>query len=254
MAKKRPVKRLIDKYEPGEGKAQALLKPSELSHLLFVASRGIHGVRNISILWMLFGTGMRINEVAQLKVSDIYDPDGNLKSCFVIPGTYTKTGKPRLAYVKVRQQRESLGKWKDQRINEKAMLSDDGLFGGLRGDSPVFLSKKGKWRKFAFNVKKYMTEDGMKETLVCSSLENLVREISKNAGFQGASSHSGRRSIASLMDHKGYDLGLIQKILGHQDQEMSLEYIDPDMKRIDIAFKALWKGVKQPTFNEGKME
>jgi len=252
MAKRRPVKRLISKYIPGKGKAQVLNKPSELSHLLFVASRGIHGVRNVAIIWMLFGSGHRISEVAQLKISDIYYPDGELKTCFVIPGTYTKTGKPRLAYIKVKQQRESLDKWKRQRIAEKALLSDDGSYGGLRADSPVFLSKKGTWRKFALNVKKYETEDGEKETLVCSSLENLVRDIAKSAGFQGASSHSGRRSIASLMDHKGYDLELIQKILGHEDQEMSIEYIEPDMERIDKAFKTIWARVKQPDFEKNK--
>jgi len=251
MAKRRHVKRLIAKYEPGEGKALVLEKPSELSHLLFVASRGIHGVRNISIIWMLFGSGLRIGEVAKLKVSDIYYPDGELKNSFVIPGTYTKTSKPRLAYIKVKQQRASLDKWKGQRLAERALLSDDGTYGGLRGDSHVFLSKKGTWRKFAFNVKKYTTEAGEKETLVCSSLENLVRDITKKAGFQGASSHSGRRSLATLMDRKNYDLELIQKILGHEDKEMSLEYIDPDMERIDAAFKALWQGVKQPTFNDG---
>lgn len=250
MAKRRPVKRLLDKYEPGEGKAQVVDSPSQLSHILFVASRGQLGRRNVAIFWMLFGTGMRINEVAQLKVSDIYYPNGDLKTCFVIPGTYTKTGKPRPAYIKVKQQRESLELWRCQRITEDAMLSVDGLFGGLRGDSPLFLSRKGQWRKFAFNTKRYKTNDGVKETMVCASLENTVREIIKSAGVQGGSSHSGRRSLATLMDKKNHDLGLIQKILGHEDEEMSLEYIDPDVDRINEAFKGLWCGVKYPNYND----
>ncbi len=250
MVKRRPVKRLLDKYEPGEGKAQVVDSPSQLSHILFVASRGNLGRRNVAIMWMLFGTGMRINEVAQLKVSDVFYPDGKLKTSFVIPGTYTKTGKPRPAYIKVKQQREALSLWRNHRLAEAAILSKDGSYGGLRGDSPLFLSKKGTWRKFAFNVKKYNTNDGVKETMVCASLENSVREIIKRAGIQGGSSHSGRRSIATLMDRKNYDLKLIQKILGHEDEEMSLEYIDPDMDRIDAAFKSLWKGVKLPSFND----
>lgn len=120
---------------------------------------------------MLFGTGMRINEVAQLTVADVIYPSGDLKTCFVIPGTYTKTSKPRPAYIKVKQQREALANWIRQRLNEKALLSDDDSYGGLRGDSPLFLSKKGQWRKFAFNVKKYKTEEGEKETMVCGSLD-----------------------------------------------------------------------------------
>ncbi|MCG7875165.1 MAG: site-specific integrase [Candidatus Thiodiazotropha endolucinida] len=249
MAKRRPIKRLLSKYEPGEGKAEVIDSPSQLSHLLFVASRGDLGRRNVAILWMLFGTGMRINEVAQLIVSDVIYPTGKLKNYFVIPGNYTKTAKLRPAYIKVRQQREALTVWIEQRLEEKAFLSDDDSYGGLRGDSPLFLSKKGKWRKFAFNVKRYRTKDGTKETMVCASLENTIRDIIKKAGFQSGSSHSGRRSLATLMDRNNYDLGLIQRILGHEDNEMTLEYIDPDIDRIDKAFKSLWKGVKQPVFN-----
>ncbi len=94
MAKRRPVKRFLDKYEPGEGKATVVGAPKDLSHILFVASKGGLGRRNVAIMWMLFGSGLRITEVGQLKVSDIYYPDGELKRSFVIPGTYTKTNKP----------------------------------------------------------------------------------------------------------------------------------------------------------------
>jgi len=250
MAKRRPIRRLLDKYEPGEGKAEVVSAPKDLSHILFVTSRGELGRRNVAIMWMLFGSGLRITEVGQLKVSDVYYPDGELKKSFVIPGTYTKTGKPRTAYIIVPQQREAMEAWRQHRIFDKAMISNDASYGGLRKESPLFLSKKGAWRKFAFNIKKYKTKDGIKETLVCASLENTIREIIKNAGIQGGSSHSGRRSLATLMDHKGYDLDLIQKILGHEDEEMSLEYIDPSLGRIDTAMKNLWRGVKSPRFNE----
>jgi len=250
MAKRRPIKRLLEEYESGKGKAQTVDSPSQLSHILFVASRGDLGRRNVAIFWMLFGSGMRINEVGQLKVSDVYYPSGELKTTFIIPGTYTKTGKPRPAYIKVRQQREALELWHDQRIDEGAMLSDDHTYGRLGGDSPLFLSKKGLWRKFAFNIKKYKTKNGIKETMVCASLENTVREIIKSAGVQGGSSHSGRRSIATRMNSQGYDLKLIQKILGHEDEEMTLGYIDPDMNLIDKAFKNLWRGVRLPKFKD----
>jgi len=250
MARRRPIKRLLDKYEPGEGKATVVSAPKDLSHILLVASKGELGRRNVAIMWMLFGSGMRITEVGQLKVSDVYYPDGELKKHFVIPGTYTKTGKPRTAYIIVPQQREAIEAWRQHRISDKALLSGDTSFGGLIGDSPLFLSKKGSWRNFAFNTKRYKTHNGIQETLVCASLENAIREIIKNAGVQGGSSHSGRRSLATLMDHKGYDLDLIQKILGNEDEEMSLDYIDPSLGCIDSAMKTLWSGVKVPKYND----
>jgi len=45
MAKTRPIKRLLNIYEPGEGKAQVIDTPSQLSHVMFVASRGQLGKR-----------------------------------------------------------------------------------------------------------------------------------------------------------------------------------------------------------------
>lgn len=159
-------------YEPGEGKAQVVDRPSELTNVLWRASRGDLGRRNVAINWMLFGTGMRINEVAQLKVKDVYRLDGELKKTFIIPAKHTKTNKSRVAYIVAAHQRQALSEWKEQRVNEKAMLSDDGSYGNLRGDSPLFLSKKGAWRKFAFNAKKYKKKNGEhKEVFVCSSLE-----------------------------------------------------------------------------------
>ena len=246
VSKTRPVKRLVDVYEPGEGKAQVIDRPSQLTDVIWRAYRGELGVRNVAIVWMLFGSGMRINEVAQLKIKDVCWPTGELKKTFIIPAKYTKTNKSRIAYIVVPQQRQSLSSWITQRIREKAMLSDDGSYGGLYGDSPLFLSKKGTWRKFAFNVKRYQTEDGEKETLVCSSLENLMREIFKGAGIQGGSSHSGRRTLATWLDRKGCDLELIRYILNHESPEMTLEYIDPSKERIEQAYKGLMSGVKMP--------
>lgn len=250
MAGTRPVKRLLNIYEAGEGKAEVIEKPSTLSHVLFVASKGNLGRRNVAIMLMLFGSGLRINEVAQLKVSDVYYPDGTLKRNFVIPSNYTKTNKARPVYIIAQIQRNALIGWQKQRLQENAMLSSDGSFGGLLGESPLFLSKKCGWRKFSFNPKKYQTKDGIKTTMVCASLENTVRELIKSAGIQGGSSHSGRRSLATKMDRMDFDLELIQRILGHSDSEITLTYIDPWMKRIEYAYKNLWKGVNLPDFND----
>ena len=245
-SKSRPVRRLIKIYEPGEGKAQVIDRPSQLTNVLWRASRGDLGRRNVAITWMLFGSGMRINEVAQLKVKDVYRPDGELKKTFIIPANYTKTSKSRVAYIVAPQHRQALSDWKLQRIAEKAMVGDENYYGGLAGDSPLFLSKKSTWRKFAFNTKRYTTSEGEKEILVCSSLENLMREILKDAGIQGGSSHSGRRTLATWLDRKGCDLELIRYVLNHEDPDMTIEYIDPSQERIERAYKEILKGIKLP--------
>jgi integrase len=128
------------------------------------------------------------------------------------------------------------------------MLSPDGVYGGLAPESPVFLSLKGKrWQKLAFNVKRYRDLEGnLKETMVCGSLENLARELIKQTGIHGGSSHSGRRSLATWLDRKGHDLKLIQSILGHASPDMTLIYIDPWDVLIDQAFKTACQGLTLP--------
>lgn len=76
--------------------------------------------------------------------------------------------------------------------------------------------------------KKYKTGSGeVVTTKVCGSLENLVRELLKGSGLIHGSSHSGRRTLATWLDRKGYDLELIQLILGHRNPDMTLETSKP---------------------------
>lgn len=251
MTHRRPVKRLKSILVPGSGKAQIVETPKQLAHILWAASRGATGERNVALIWMLFGSGLRINEAAQLTIKDIYRKSGELKESFRLPGSCTKTSNPRQAYILVPQQREALGALRGQRLRDRVMLSDDGTYGGLAPDSPVFLSLKGKtWRKLAFNPKKYRDSEGVvKTTMVCGSLENLARELIKLADVHGGSSHSGRRSLGTWLDRKGYDLGMIQQVLGHATPEMTLVYIDPWQRRIDVAFKNSCCGLVVPTFD-----
>lgn len=246
MPKLRPTRRLLASPEHGKGQAQIVDRPSQLAHILWAASRGDLGRRNVAVIWMLFGSGLRVNEVAHLKVADLFYRDGSLKEAFIVPGVTTKTKKSRPAFILARQHREALTAWQDQRLDEGAFLSDDGSYGGLRGDSHLFLGKRGRtWRRLSFNDKKYKTKAGeIVTTKVCGSLENLVRDLLKGAGLIYGSSHSGRRTLATWLDRKGYDLELIQLILGHENPDMSLEYINPDLPRIKAAFQSIWSGVK----------
>lgn len=250
MARTRPVNRLRPVTVTGSGQAEVVEHPKQLSHILWAASRGDTGKRNVALIWMLFGSGLRINEIAQLQIGDIYHPTDELKQAFRLPGAYSKTGKPRAVYLLVPQQRAALEELRAQRIEGRVMLSEDGAFGGIAPKSPVFLSLKGKhWRKLSFNFKKYPDADGnIKTTLACGSLENLARDLIKQAGIHGGSSHSGRRSLASWMDRKGLDLELIQNILGHTSADMTLIYIDPWEKRIQGAFRRTCIGIQLPNF------
>lgn len=152
MGKHRLVNRRLRKQERGLGKAQVVETPKQVNHIMWVASRGDLsrgdlGVRNVAVLWMLFGSGMRINEVPQLLVSDVVYPSGALKKAFVIRGNYTKTNNPRAAYILADAHRKALIRWVRQRQEESIRTSEDGSYGGLNPKSPLSLVKIGKsWR------------------------------------------------------------------------------------------------------------
>lgn len=235
----RPIKRLIRTNKTGEGKAEVATKKQLKNILLWQASRGSLGKRNVAVIWMLFGSGLRINEVAKLKVSDLIRESNELRTTFVIKGSYTKTSKPRAAYILYSSHRRAIESWIVELLEERACLSGEDTYRGLHKDWPLFsITKKGRyWRKMAFRDKKYKDAEGnVKTTKVCGSLQNLISELFKNAGLHGGSSHSGRRTLATWLDHKDVDLETIQRILGHEDPNMTLEYIDPNFERIKSAF------------------
>lgn len=66
MPRHRPTNRLRSVPEHGRGKAQVVDRPGQLAHILWAASRGELGCRNVAVIWMLFGSGIRVNEVAHL--------------------------------------------------------------------------------------------------------------------------------------------------------------------------------------------
>ena len=213
--RRRPVSDAVKRLEASQKGAGKIESKAQLKHILANANRGDTAERNVALIWFLFGSLTRIGETCQLLVKDVFTKSGELKSIFRMKAEYTKTGQSRDCALVLKQQRKALLAWRDRRLADKAMLSNDGTYGGLNGDSPLFLSKRGKqWVRLAFNVKKYQTKDGQKETLVCSNMENYVRNLFKSCGFKQGSSHSGRKSTASLLSDAGVGYEVIQMAIG----------------------------------------
>lgn len=250
MGRYRPVKRLIQKRTTGEGKAEVATKKI-FKNIIWQSRRGSLGYRNVAIVWMLFGSGLRVNEVAKLTVADLVHESGDIKTTFTVPSAYTKTNKPRAAYVVVKAHKDALERWIEHRRDEKVFMTTHEVYRGLNPESPMFaVTKKGRyWRTMSFKDKKYRDADGnVKTTKVCSSMQTLISEIFKNSGLPSGSSHSGRRSLATWMDEKEVELETIQKILGHETPDMTLEYIDPNLERIKAAFNKTLSGITLPDF------
>lgn len=57
----------------------------------------------------------------------------------------------------------------------------------------------------------------------CDALQAHVSKLYRDAGLKGASSHSGRRTMATRLLEQGNDLETLQLMLGHAD----LNHVDP---------------------------
>jgi integrase len=242
--RKRPVSEAVKRLEATKKGAGKIESKAQLKHILANANRGDCAERNVALVWFLFGSLTRIGETCRLLVKDVFNKSGELKSVFRMRADYTKTGQSRDCALVLKQQRTAVLAWRDRRIQDKAMLSADGSYGGLSGDSPLFLARSGKrWVKISFNVKKYGTKEGVKETLVCASMENYIRTLFKNCGFSHGSSHSGRKSTASLLSDAGVPYEVIQMAIGHVSDDMTDIYIIPDPKKLTEALNNLYKSV-----------
>lgn len=255
MVRRRPTNRLVREQVTGKGKAEVPTK-KQFKNILWQASRGNLGNRNVALIWMLFGSGMRITEAVYLKVSDLLYSTGELKTTFTIPSKYTKTNKPRIAFILAKTHRKALEAWFDEMVEGKAWFNGNTEFRGLNKDKPVFPTRRGKtWKKLNFQTKKYKDKYGNElTTKVCSSMQNLISEIFKNSGLHGGSTHSGRRALATWLDRLNVELEIIQGILGHADPEITLEYIDVNHDRIKEAFEKSFSGIVLPDFGKQLVE
>ena len=74
-----------------------------------------------------------------------------------------------------------------------------------------------------------------KTAFSANSMVRVLGDIYKSAGFNDASSHSGRRSLITKLAYKGVDINSIRQIAGHSSISTTQRYIqDNPMLMADI--------------------
>ena len=176
------------------------LTPSEYERLFAYVAEHKYALRNKLILLTGFKTGMRVSEIAQLRLGMILNNDGNVKGEFRLTGNMTKGGIPRTVYIPTVLQ-EELQKYID-----------------LRGDknpqSPLFVTAGGK----AFTP-----------NMLTQNLFWLFRK----AGIPNASSHTMRRQFITSLATRGISIKVLSTLAGHRSIQVTAKYIDtnPDLLR-----------------------
>ena len=80
-------------------KQAKVLNSTEIRRVLdYVATRK-HALRNRALVLMMFNTGMRVSEVASLRIKDVVDGEGNIKNEIRLLAENTKTNEARAVFV-----------------------------------------------------------------------------------------------------------------------------------------------------------
>ena len=185
--------------------AMTLTDAQQKRVLQYCATRR-HPTRDKTIVLFSLHTGLRAMELAALKLGDVFDEDGSIKSQFQLAQRNTKGSNARTVFVntKLRKALKDYGEQSNLTQPERAL----------------FPSQKGG--HFSANT-------------MCQ----LFLDIYKACGFEHASSHSGRRTFITKLANSGVNVRLLATLAGHQHISVTQRYIDVNDTQLANAVELL---------------
>jgi integrase/recombinase XerD len=189
---------------PGTSGRAAVLTRTQVRHVFRVArNRGRFADRAEAVFALSIGLGLRAKELAALKWSDVYEADGKVRSVVHLRAAYTKGAKTRDVFVSSPSLRKVLARYGEERW----------LMSARSSQAPLFASQKGGH-------------------LTAASMARFLKELYREAGLAGASSHSGRRTLITGLAERGVDLKAIAEIAGHATIRTTAMYVESNPRRL----------------------
>ena len=160
---------------------------------LFGVCVGKHGLRNRAILAFCFHSGARIGTVADLKVEQVVDAAGKVKSSYVVHSSNEKSKRTHRYYL-TKEGRSIIQDY----VNQYEMINGNPLFKSQKGKGPINKN----------------------------SLVRLVSKLLRQAGIEDNSSHCGRKTFATKMHftHK-VPIQVLSKWLNHASISQTEKYV-----------------------------
>ena len=161
-----------------------------------------HAARDRAIVAFSFMAGLRAKEIAALTIDNVCKEDGKIREEFVLSKEQTKGRKARRVFL-------------SQKLRQELEL----YFRGVKlrkGCFALFQSQKGK----AFSA---------------NTMCQLFLNIYSQCGIEGASSHSGRRSLLTKLASKGVGVRVLAEIAGHSSITITQRYLDANDEQMRAA-------------------
>ena len=180
------------------------LTPAEVRRVMdFIATRP-HAARNRAMLLMTHQAGMRVGEVAALRIGDVLGADGTVMEEIALSAAQTKGNHSRTVLVPKKLQDE-LTAYLQQRFGLENLLAVT-LTDTQRA---LFPTQKNPKRGFTANT-----------------LCQLFHKLYKDARMTGATSHSGRRTFITRLADKGVGVRVLMALAGHKSIATTQRYIE----------------------------
>jgi len=178
------------------------LTPADIERVLHYISTQANTQRNRCMFLVSVMAGLRVGEIAGLKINDVRAADGSIKSELLLSAQRVKHGHARTVYISSRLQQEL----SDYVATEQWVLDDQ----------PLFHPFNARRRHFTANT-----------------LAQHFYWLYKRAGIEGGSSHSGRKTFLTSLASQGISVFVLASLAGHKSIATTQKYVtvNDEMKR-----------------------
>lgn len=186
-------------------KQAKVIDSKEFKRLITATDLTRHALRNKTMIFLSYYSGLRACEIAALRVGDVIAETGEVLGVITLKADQTK-GRSRGRVFLGKKVRKQISDYYSARPELRS-------FRGL----PLFYSQKG-------------------EGFTSQTVINLFAMLYKKALIVGASSHSGRRTFITNLAEQGINPRVIQKLARHSSLNTTMVYIDVnDLKLANAA-------------------
>jgi site-specific recombinase XerC len=171
------------------------------------------GIRDLALLEMIYGLGLRLSEMVGMNLGDLDYPGEKI----LVRGKGSRERIMPLAG----HAREALSDYLRSRLDPETWFAlQDGILPGDEAPGPVFQGRPG--RRIAPRTVQY----------------RISHYAGRLAGLAGVSPHTLRHSFATHLLEGGAGIRIVQELLGHRNLSTTQIYTHLDRSRLRAAFDA----------------
>ena len=180
--------------------------------------------RDKALLLTLYGTALGVTELACLTVSDYLNADGTVREKSRVREDVSHNGIPRPLFWTKHRVCASLDEYLAWRVaNKQGITVKRGAYRALDPASAIFLTEAGS----AYGLTEKTLPSGAL-SYSCNALGAYISRLHANAGIEGGSAQSARRTFATKLHRKGYDFRHLAEILGVQSVTTVKRLVEAD--------------------------